>query len=160
MAVVDVQFSALPAHVRTARLVATAVARRSGVPDRVLDEVRIAVGEACFRAVDLHQRYAPTEAVRMEISDEPGRLGVTVTDAVPSPAGTAADADGIGSGRYDPTSMAEPDDLASSEPAVDFLPDGFGLAVIRALVDEVEIIAAPAGGGTQIRMVWPVGPVR
>ncbi|MGD0559378.1 MAG: ATP-binding protein, partial [Streptosporangiaceae bacterium] len=55
MATVDVSFTPLPAHVRTARLVATAVARRSGVPDSLLDEVRLAVGEACSRAVEAHQ---------------------------------------------------------------------------------------------------------
>ena len=39
MATVELRFSALPAHVRTARLVAAAVARRSGVDESVLDEV-------------------------------------------------------------------------------------------------------------------------
>ena len=51
MATVEMTFTPLPAHVRTARLVATAVARRSGVPEALLDEVRLAVGEACSRAV-------------------------------------------------------------------------------------------------------------
>ena len=51
MATVELRFSALPAHVRTARLVAAAVARRAGVDEAVLDEVRLAVGEACSRAV-------------------------------------------------------------------------------------------------------------
>ena len=45
MATVELRFSALPAHVRTARLVAAAVARRSGVDEAVLDEVRLAVGD-------------------------------------------------------------------------------------------------------------------
>jgi anti-sigma regulatory factor (Ser/Thr protein kinase) len=52
MATVEVEFTPLPAHVRTARLVATAVARRSGVDEALLDEVRLAVGEACSRAVE------------------------------------------------------------------------------------------------------------
>ena len=47
MATVELLFSALPEHVRTARLVAAAVARRAGVDEAVLDEVRLAVGEAC-----------------------------------------------------------------------------------------------------------------
>src|SRR2546422_373473 len=51
MATVELRFSALPEHVRTARLVAAAVARRAGVDEAVLDEVRLAVGEACTRAV-------------------------------------------------------------------------------------------------------------
>ena len=41
MATVEVTFTPLPAHVRTARLVATAVARRSGVHESLLDEVAI-----------------------------------------------------------------------------------------------------------------------
>ncbi|MEV7908395.1 ATP-binding protein, partial [Streptomyces anulatus] len=44
MATVELTFSALPAHVRTARLVATAIARRTGVEESLLDEVRLAVG--------------------------------------------------------------------------------------------------------------------
>jgi len=47
MATVELRFSALPEHVRTARLVAAAVARRAGVDEAVLDELRLAVGEAC-----------------------------------------------------------------------------------------------------------------
>ena len=47
MPTVEVSFTALPAHVRTARLVATAVARRSGVDEALLDEVRLAeIGRA------------------------------------------------------------------------------------------------------------------
>ncbi|MFD0854548.1 ATP-binding protein, partial [Actinomadura adrarensis] len=49
MATVELSFSALPVHVRTARLIVTAVARRSGVAEALLDEVRLAVGEACSR---------------------------------------------------------------------------------------------------------------
>ena len=62
MATVEVTFTPLPVHVRTARLVATAVARRSGVAESLLDEVRLAVGEACSRAVEAHQRHCPWAA--------------------------------------------------------------------------------------------------
>jgi anti-sigma regulatory factor (Ser/Thr protein kinase) len=57
MATVELTFSALPAHVRTARLVATAIARRTGVEESLLDEVRLAVGEACSRAVEAHRAH-------------------------------------------------------------------------------------------------------
>jgi Histidine kinase-like ATPase domain len=60
---VEIEFTALPAHVRTARLVASAVARQCGVDEAVLDEVRLAVGEACSRAVELHAREAPDRPV-------------------------------------------------------------------------------------------------
>ena len=57
------RFTPQPEHVRTARLVAVAHARRVGVEAGLLDEVRLAVGEACSRAVGLHQRHCPGEPV-------------------------------------------------------------------------------------------------
>ena len=85
MATVEVTFTPLPAHVRTARLVATAVARRSGVDEALLDEVRLAVGEACSRAVEAHRRHCPAEPVRIEMTDADERFVVTVSDHAPTP---------------------------------------------------------------------------
>src|SRR5450756_2210438 len=83
MATVEVTFTPLPVHVRTARLVATAVARRSGVAESLLDEVRLAVGEACSRAVEAHQRHCPGVPIRVALTDDGERFEVVVTDAVP-----------------------------------------------------------------------------
>jgi serine/threonine-protein kinase RsbW len=85
MATVEVTFTPLPAHVRTARLVATAVARRSGVDEALLDEVRLAVGEACSRAVEAHRQYCPAEPVRMEMTDQGERFVVVVSDPASGP---------------------------------------------------------------------------
>jgi serine/threonine-protein kinase RsbW len=74
-------FTPLPVHVRTARLVATAVARRSGVQEALLDEVRLAVGEACSRAVEAHRAHCPAEPVRIELTGTDGRFEVVVIDA-------------------------------------------------------------------------------
>ncbi|GAA3123737.1 hypothetical protein GCM10020001_050520 [Nonomuraea salmonea] len=84
MATVELTFSALPAHVRTARLVATAIARRTGVEESLLDEVRLAVGEACSRAVEAHRVHCPGEPIRIELRDDSGRFEVTVSDLAPS----------------------------------------------------------------------------
>ena len=43
MATVRLSFSPAPVHVRTARLVGVAVARRAGVAEQLLDEVRLAM---------------------------------------------------------------------------------------------------------------------
>src|ERR1700749_3746743 len=83
MATVEVTFTALPVHVRTARLVATAVARRSGVAESLLDEVRLAVGEACSRAVEAHLRHCPGEPITVALTDDGEQFEVVVTDAVP-----------------------------------------------------------------------------
>src|ERR1700760_144591 len=85
MATVEVTFTPLPAHVRTARLVATAVARRGGVDETLLDEVRLAVGEACSRAVEGHRRHCPADPVRIEMTDSGERFIVTVSDHAPAP---------------------------------------------------------------------------
>jgi anti-sigma regulatory factor (Ser/Thr protein kinase) len=83
MPTVDISFAALPAHVRTARLIAVAVARRAHVADELLDELRLAVGEACSRAVALHQQYARDRLVQMLLSDDEGGFSVEVVDAGP-----------------------------------------------------------------------------
>jgi serine/threonine-protein kinase RsbW len=149
MATVEVAFTPLPAHVRTARLVATAVARRSGVEEALLDEVRLAVGEACSRAVEAHRRHCPAEPIRIEMSDLGERFEVIVRDAVPSapsaPAGSApSGASPAGSNGAGRTPMT---DRGASFPA------GFGLAVISGLADDVRISAT--GSGVSVRMTWP-----
>jgi hypothetical protein len=91
MATVEMTFTPLPAHVRTARLVATAVARRSGVAEALLDEVRLAVGEACSRAVEVHREHCPAEPVRVALTGSADRFDVVVTN-------TAGHGDGEGNG--------------------------------------------------------------
>ena len=45
MSIVALRFQPTAEHVRTARLIAVAAARRAGVDEARLDEVRLAVGE-------------------------------------------------------------------------------------------------------------------
>lgn len=146
MATVELSFTALPAHVRTARLVAAAVARRSGVDEAVLDEVRLAVGEACSRAVYLHRRYCPDRPVLVTLTDDAEAFRVVVSDEAPNHDGSAGP---------DGTSL---DELAeSSDLDLDTLSPGVGLAVITGLVDDLSVQPAgrPDGNGLVIRMSWP-----
>ncbi|WEO96178.1 ATP-binding protein [Streptomyces sp. FXJ1.172] len=136
MATVELRFSALPEHVRTARLVAAAVARRAGVDEAVLDEVRLAVGEACSRAVGLHQSSGIAAPVKVALIEEEKQFSIEVGDeaphAVPDTPGAAQDV----------------------EPEVE--EDEMGLAVISGLVDDVEVSTGQDGG--LIRMTWPTTP--
>ncbi|MDH6578977.1 ATP-binding protein [Kitasatospora sp. MAP5-34] len=132
MATVELRFSALPEHVRTARLVAAAVARRAGVDESVLDEVRLAVGEACSRAVSLHQRVGVEGAVRVALTDQEKRFLIEVEDEA-GPIGLPVAGQG--------------DDDEADE-------DALGLAVITGLVEDVEVTSGAEGG--LIRMSWPV----
>ncbi|MGW6355506.1 ATP-binding protein [Streptomyces sp. NPDC055092] len=138
MATVELRFSAQPEHVRTARLVAAAVARRAGVDEAVLDEVRLAVGEACSRAVGLHRSSGIAAPVRVLLTEEEKQFSIEVGDEAPRsvPGDQSSGAPG-GS-----------DDLEGE--------DDMGLAVISGLVDDVEVTADESGG--LIRMTWPTTP--
>ncbi len=139
MATVELRFSALPEHVRTARLVAAAVARRAGVDEAVLDEVRLAVGEACTRAVGLHQHGGISAPVRVLLIEEAKQFSIEVGDEAPH----AVPGDrGSGDGSADTDGETEEDEM--------------GLAVISGLVDDVEVSAGESGGS--IRMRWPTVP--
>ena len=149
MATVEVTFTPLPAHVRTARLVATAVARRSGVDEALLDEVRLAVGEACSRAVEAHRRHCPAEPVRIEMTDQGERFVVVVSDHAPSATATPAGINGHGLGQGGAAGAA-----AVVQGADDAgIPAGFGLAVISGLADDVRV--SSTSSGVSVRMSWP-----
>ncbi|MFH8564866.1 ATP-binding protein [Streptomyces sp. NPDC017988] len=138
MATVELRFSALPEHVRTARLVAAAVARRAGVDEAVLDEVRLAVGEACTRAVGLHQSNGVSAPVRVALTEDEKQFSIEVGDEAP---------------------RAAPGDRAPGAQGGEPEPEGedeMGLAVISGLVDDVEVTAGESGG--VIRMTWPTTP--
>jgi serine/threonine-protein kinase RsbW len=142
MATVEVTFTPLPVHVRTARLIATAVARRSGVAESLLDEVRLAVGEACSRAVEAHLRRCPDQPIRVALTNDGEQFEVVVTDAVPDAEhGVPGLPNGFGAG------------FTAVDGEVPLqLPDGVGLAVIAGLADDVRV--ASAGPGTSVTMTW------
>lgn len=148
MATVEMTFTPLPAHVRTARLVATAVARRSGVAEALLDEVRLAVGEACSRAVEVHQEHCPAEPVRVALTGADRRFEVVVTN-------TAASDDGMEMptipGPATPGSAGPHPATPPNGPLG--LPGDLGLAVIAGLADDVQV--SRTGHGLSIRMSWP-----
>jgi anti-sigma regulatory factor (Ser/Thr protein kinase) len=81
---VELRFPPTPGHVRTARLVAAAVARRAGLDGVRLDELRLAVGEACARAVRRCQRSDCTEPVLLTVNDAGPGLMVEVLDDAPT----------------------------------------------------------------------------
>ncbi|MFE3996500.1 ATP-binding protein [Streptomyces goshikiensis] len=135
MATVELRFSAQPEHVRTARLVAAAVARRAGVEEALLDEVRLAVGEACSRAVGLHRVNGLLAPVRVVLTEEEKTFSIEVGDGVP---GASESVPGI-------AAVLDPDIEGEDE---------MGLAVISGLVDDVEVTTGESGG--TIKMSWPV----
>jgi anti-sigma regulatory factor (Ser/Thr protein kinase) len=130
MATVRLEFSPEPAHVRTARLVGVAVARRAGIAEELLDEVRLAIGEACVRAVARHQRLGIRTTIQVTFTDG-DRYLVQVFDFA-----------------HDATPLASDDDEQIN---VDV-----GAALLRALVKDLQVVSAASGPGTEVRMSWPL----
>lgn len=151
MATIEVRFTPLTAHVRTARLIALAVARRARVGEDLLDEVRLAVGETCSRAVGVHLAHNYQEPVRVQMSDDHGHFTIEVVNR-----GTLAD---------DPTqsmdlltastrALSEEPPQALADGGWDDTPPGFQLAVLSGLVDDLFVTNDELT--TTVRMRWPV----
>jgi len=151
MSTVHLSFTPDPAYVRTVRLVAAAVARRAGVADELLDEVRLAIGEACTRAVALHRRHELNELIDVSMIDG-GRFTVRVVDR-----GPISSAEGE-PGHTTTEVMAQVAAEAGGRAAVeeDLIMAGVGLALLNGLVSDLGVTAAPDGSGTEVRMSWPV----
>lgn len=147
MALVELLLPPSPEHVRTARLVVAAAARRAGLVDELVDELRLALGEACGRAVLLHARHAPDVRVEVTVRDDPAGLTVAVRDRGPAAGPVATAAAGLLEDAFDDAfegggGLADPD---------------VALAVVQGLVDDVSIEPDPQG--TTVTMRWPL-PVR
>ena len=116
------------ALVRTVRLIAAAVARRTGQDEEFVEEVRLAVGEACALMVGSEAapelRGGGPITVRMRIED---RLGVDVESDGPVLAEDAPDSDVDG---------VEP------------------WALLRGLIDDFSI--SREGTSTTLSMSWPL----
>ena len=67
-------------HVRTARLVAVAAARRVGLDEETVDDVRLAVGEAVARAVLRHGAADLTQHVDVVVREDGHGFEVEVHD--------------------------------------------------------------------------------
>ncbi len=129
-------------HVRTARLVGVAVARRAGVAEELLDEVRLAIGEACTRAVALHRQYGLPDLVQVEMSDGVSYV-VRVIDRAPIEAGLGIAA-------------LPPEELANESLTDEALTVGVGFALLAGFVEDLQVRPVDEGIGTEVRMVWPV----
>ena len=173
MATITLTISALPAHVRTARLMAATVARRAGIAASAIDEIRLAVGEACSRAVAAHKLHCPAQPILLQLIDGSG------PDPVSDPRTDASSrtlrANGSATRRFevvvsDRAPAKDAEETANHlEPMLDGLfldgedtppggisgfSPGLGLAVITGLADEVTI--EPKDAGTVVRMSWPL----
>jgi serine/threonine-protein kinase RsbW len=144
--VVELEIPARPEYLALARLlVAAAVAGDPEFPEDRLDDLRLAVSEACTNAMEAQARAAGsraganghgrgTEPIQIRCLLDMEQVEVEVTDH----------GDGF-----------DPDALADHPPVTDpsrlDYERGLGIPLIRILTDEVEFMPSPTG--TRVRMV-------
>jgi hypothetical protein len=163
MPTVRLSFTPAPAHVRTARLVGVAVARKAGVSTDLFDEIRLAVGEACSRAVALHRRHGLTDLVDVLLEDD-GDFTIRVTDRAPIDAALGPALPD----QLDPVALlAQSPPLSSHNASVsgdaaseEAVAVNMRLALLAGLVDEISVRPADDGPGTEVRMTWPAASGR
>jgi serine/threonine-protein kinase RsbW len=134
-AMVRLTIPARAEYITLCRLALTGIARVRDFPDEVLADLKLALTEAASNSV--RHAYAQDEkAGVVEISYEllPDRLVIEVTDEgegfVPT------DAEGL------------PEELSEG---------GLGIAIIRAIADDVEIGTQPGGRGSRLRFEKELG---
>lgn len=115
-------------YITLCRLALTGIARVRSLSDELLADLKLALTEAASNSV--RHAYAGEAVGTIEISYEllPDRLVIEVTD----------DGEGfdLGADRRGPEELSE---------------GGLGIAIIRAIADEVEIGARPGGKGARLR---------
>jgi serine/threonine-protein kinase RsbW len=115
-------------YITLCRLALTGIGRLREVSDELLADLKLALTEAASNSV--RHAYGNTDLGVVDITYQlfPDRLVIEVTD------------EGEG---FDPT---------EAEGGADELSEGgLGIAIIRAIADEVEIVAQPGGKGSRLR---------
>jgi serine/threonine-protein kinase RsbW len=136
--VMRLQIPARPGYVSLVRLVVATAAttRRVLDPERV-EDLTLALSEACTNAIEAHTAAGtPDDMVTVEVEESDDRLVVTIADR--------------GTG-FDPMELSAhppPDDPKRLN-----FDRGLGIPIIRQLVDEVTFESDDEGGGTTVRMV-------
>ncbi len=127
-------------YIAMVRLVVSslAIARRN-LSDQRVDDIKLAVSEACTNAIEAHAAAGVEQPVTVRVVEADERIEIMVTDQ----------GDGF-----------DPEDLLIHPSPTD--PDrlnferGLGIPLIRTLVDDVEFRSS--GVGTTVRMVVFGGP--
>lgn len=134
MATIELEIPARPEYVALARLVVSSMAssRRDLTDDRV-DDLKVAVSEACTNAIEAHHSADTDDSVVVRCIELDDRLDVEIEDR--------------GSG-FDPESLPEHPPVTDPE-RLNF-ERGLGIPLIRTLVDDVSI--SSSGDGTVVTM--------
>ena len=133
--IIELEIPARAEFVALARLVVSAMAASdSNLGDERVDDLKLAVSEACTNAIEAHDAAGSAERVVVRCKAGSGALEVCVEDR--------------GQG-FDPAQL--PDHPPVTDPDRLKFERGLGIPLIKALVDEVEF--SPTDRGTSVRLV-------
>ena len=107
----------------TIRLVVGIVARKAGMGEEGIEDLKVAVSETCAVAVGDLTRAGLPDLIEVDLVEAPDRFGIEVRDRAPAAAGNPADA-----------AEGEVDDRE------------LGLALVGALVDDLKTSTLDGGG--------------
>ncbi|HVM05998.1 MAG TPA: ATP-binding protein [Acidimicrobiales bacterium] len=138
--VIELEIPARAEYVGLARLVVSSLAsaRRALADDRV-DDLKLAVSEACTNAIEAHVGGGVDDRVTLRWSEGGDRLEVRIQDRGPG---------------FDPSQLPEHPPVTDPE-RLNF-ERGLGIPLIRTLVDEVAF--DPSDSGTSVRITMFCGP--
>lgn len=140
---VELQLPPDTQHVGLARLVVVTAARRAGMHEEQVEDLRIAVSEATTNAILVHQRATSDERVTLRFGEtDDGAFEVTVMDA------------GGGEGAIDIGVVDDRPTDDAGQALEGWQPDGdLGVTLIRGLADDVEYLEEE---GTRVRLRFTV----
>lgn len=133
--VVELEIPPRSDHLALARMVVQkAAAIDSGVPDQRIEDLRLAVSEACANSLDAQDPAGNPAGIHIRIEVDDGSVIVTVTDH----------AGGFDANALDPMPpVSDPGRLRHER--------GLGIPLMRSLVDEIAFIRT--SDGTVVRLV-------
>jgi serine/threonine-protein kinase RsbW len=134
MAEIELEIPARPDYLALVRtVVATAVSIEPPFADSRMDDLRLAVTEACANAIEASAARGSTEPVIVRCRIEPDRIEIEIIDRA---------------GGFDPEEVESPP--SATDPARLEHERGLGIPLMRALTDDVEF--EPSPDGTSVRL--------
>ena len=128
----ELTFPPKPEFVSTARHTVAALARLHDIPDEVVEDIKLAVSEACTNAVAANTRVGEGDPVRVVAMVEDDAIVIEVFDV----------------GGIDPGLLDRDPEFDSNEFSFEH---GLSLPLLRGLVDQLDIVPRE-GRGAILRM--------
>lgn len=124
----SLSFPAQAEYLGLCRLAVAALAGLAGLDEELVDDLKLAVTEACTNTIQHAYRDCDPGRVELRYEVEAGLVRITIEDS--------------GVGRTDEAPVETRGEREG----------GMGLAIIRSLVDELELEPRPGGLGTRVTL--------